>query len=202
MLRPLNEHEKACKGCNKAKLKTDFYTNLSCKDGLDLFCKECKLKKIAERKIEKIKNGTFNYNRERWSRVVQRARKKKILCDITLQEFSDWWNGTKEVCYYCGISIEAHLGIRELVSVYEGNNFFINRAKKCFDFARVKDFIIDRRDISMDYTVDNMIKICGLCNGLKGDYFTEEEFLLLAPYSLIKLKEAISISEKQRPFPM
>jgi 5-methylcytosine-specific restriction endonuclease McrA len=42
-----------------------------------------------------------------------------------------------------------------------------------------KAYCVDRKDSSMDYTVDNVVPCCFMCNSSKSNLFTHDEFLLI-----------------------
>lgn len=48
---------KLCRKCETVLETTKFYTNLNCPDGLEPWCRECKLAAAKLRRAERIKNG-------------------------------------------------------------------------------------------------------------------------------------------------
>ncbi|MCX6165803.1 MAG: hypothetical protein NTU73_13245 [Ignavibacteriae bacterium] len=77
-----------------------------------------------------------------------------------------FFENVKLECHYCGISEEK---IKEMAKVNKFNTirFYYNRGRS---------LEIDRKDPSLNYSVDNMVLCCYWCNNAKTDEFTEEEF--------------------------
>jgi len=84
---------------------------------------------------------------------------RTIPLDMSYEQFVGFT--TIKECHYCGSPIVWPERIRK----------GLNRA--CTN--------LDRKDNSLGYSVDNCVVCCGWCNRTKGDRFTYEEFMLVAP---------------------
>lgn len=101
-----------------------------------------------------------------------RYKSKKSGIDYaTRKEFTEWYNGQKKVCHYCGVKEEDKEIIHQRA---EARNIYITQ-------KWVKGGLqLDRKNPVAGYTIDNMVLACFLCNILKYKGFTYEEFKLIA----------------------
>lgn len=110
-------------------------------------CKECSFKNIGSNKIlpnqQACKNATFNiYKRN--------AKKRGLNFNISLIDFLEI---CKKDCHYCGMQPS---NICNLKTKSNGDNKFIYSG-------------IDRIDSSKDYTIENCVPCCIICNRSKSD---------------------------------
>jgi len=85
----------------------------------------------------------------RYSAKKQECKKKNILFEINIKSFIDWWKDlNNNKCYYCNNTLK------------EGR------------YTQ-----IDRKDPLKGYTLNNIVKSCFMCNRLKSNIFTEQEWL-------------------------
>ncbi|KKT68115.1 MAG: Restriction endonuclease PacI [Candidatus Uhrbacteria bacterium GW2011_GWF2_44_350] len=83
---------------------------------------------------------------------------KGIDFEISAEDFVDWYSAQPKTCHYCG---------REF--------------KDKFDTK------IDRKDARGGYRPGNLVLACFMCNRLKSDIFTEEEwFEIVQKYNLVR----------------
>lgn len=68
----------------------------------------------------------------------------------------------EKTCHYCGSKLIWLERVNHDVSKHVGTN-------------------LDRKDNTKGYSVENCVACCGECNLTKGDRYTYEEFMLLAP---------------------
>jgi len=123
----------------------------------------------------------------------RRAKKLGVPHTITMKTLRDWWLTTPDVCAYCGSTIDEYLKISTFLIQYNGNDHTITRFKNAFNLPshRAIDHMTkDRIDLRKGYTVDNLCKACWLCNYAKGSFFTHDEWKLIAPTIIMKLKDA------------
>ena len=123
-----------------------------------------KCKEYRERTKERYNEYRRNYRKENPKgiyRVIKegliKRNKPLSFLEITAEEFVDWYNKQKKVCYYCGRSIE---------EVKKSNDAF---NKKTYRLT------IDRKNNDLGYSKENICLCCYRCNSIKSDYFTESE---------------------------
>ena len=87
------------------------------------------------------------------------AKERGIECTLTFQEFLEF-TGVKN-CHYCDDDI--------LWKPYRDSGTTSFR------------YFLDRKNSDLVYFKENLVVCCPLCNYVKSDRFTYEEFLLLAP---------------------
>jgi hypothetical protein len=177
---------KFCGHCKMEKDLIEFYKNKYEIDGLRAICKVC-VKEYNDKNKEKAKKMTrkeyyqkyYEKAKERrriWSYLPQgvfrvilnRAKKRNLEC-MTKEEFIDWYKNQKRECHYCKRSEE------------ETCKEIVNGRK----FGRLS---IDRKDNTRGYILNNIVLACFRCNGIKSNYFTEQEMLQIG--AIINIKEA------------
>lgn len=138
--------------CRKEKPVTEFYKDISAKDGLTSWCKDCR-KKISKKYIQNNREKRNNQKKEyyqknkeeileywqksigRYSRYKAGSKEKNRNFDLTLEQFEEI---TSQPCYYCG------------------------------KFTKDKEFCgVDRIDNSKGYTPKNCVPCCEWCNLMK-----------------------------------
>ena len=109
---------------------------------------------------ERMRLYRRNYNNSikgRLGRLRLRSIKAGNSFDISLPEFTEWYEGQKPQCHYCG------------------NKLYMGQGPK-----RLDGYSFDRRDNNKGYTIDNIALCCNRCNMAKGSWFTEEQMLEIA----------------------
>jgi 5-methylcytosine-specific restriction endonuclease McrA len=104
-----------------------------------------------------------------YNHLLYTANRRNVGINLTYDEFLEFVNIKK--CHYCNILIEwtKHLN---------GTSLRTN---------------MDRKNNDMEYNKENIVVCCTDCNRTKGDRFTYEEFMLLAP----TLKEIRNLRKKR-----
>lgn len=92
-----------------------------------------------------------------YNSLVYQAKRRRQHISLTFEDFVSFTT-TKE-CHYCGNPI---------------------LWQKVSD-QKTQRHNLDRKNNSLGYTLDNCVVCCYDCNVTKGDRFTYEEFMLLAP---------------------
>ncbi|KKK64978.1 hypothetical protein LCGC14_2978780 [marine sediment metagenome] len=128
-------------------------------------------------------NALDNYRR--------RAKKLSVPYTLTAESLRDWWLTTPDVCTYCDSTVTEYLKMSMFIMQYTGNAPTIIRFKNAFNLPNHQSIAFmtkDRIDNSKGYTIDNLCKACWLCNYLRGRNFTSDEWKLIAPMIMKKLK--------------
>ncbi len=140
---------KQCSTCGKTLAKTEYHKNKMRSDGLSNECKICAAKR---------QNILYSGNRRlkiRFGVLARRAERLGIPFHITFDEYCKWIKSQGEsdsqVCLYCGLTINESKAFQRL----RGKN-------------RICGFTVDRIDNEKGYTLDNIQRICFLCNVIKG----------------------------------
>lgn len=121
----------------------------------------------------------------------RKAKKLGVPYTLTTESLRDWWLTTPDICAYCNSTVDEYLKMREFIIQYTGNDTTITRFKNAFNLSnhRSIEFMTkDRIDNSKGYSIDNLCKACWLCNYMKGRSFTFDEWKLIAPMIIDKLK--------------
>ena len=155
---------------SKKKQKTVFYYNP--------ICKICDSKRL-----DKLKNKTNRCltpdGNIIWQGVLgnirRRARKRKVSFDISYKDFLLWLKNTFNKCYYCEIDLSS-------LKLINKNLIKQNIYKKDNSFVKSPRFQVDRKDNDnkIGYTIENICFACHICNTHKGNFFTSDEFKLIA----------------------
>jgi 5-methylcytosine-specific restriction endonuclease McrA len=138
--------------CGVVKEMSINYRIKSCGCELERFRKEILPEKTAKR--NERTNVEFNTV---FNAYKQRARKKKIVFDLSKEDFEIV---IKANCTYCGVEPENYI---------EPRGKFIKRDKYYYNG-------IDRLDNSIGYTYENCVPCCEKCNKAKRD-MPKTEFL-------------------------
>jgi 5-methylcytosine-specific restriction endonuclease McrA len=156
--------EKRCPKCHQTRPLREFTKRKDSKDGLDFWCKKCKLDNQHnwKNKDRAHYRALRRVSRKRWG-VTPRGRYDRLRTNakrhgfpwpaFTSAEFVEWFLKQKNRCHYCGIQLT------------DGGLTKIN---------------IDRKDNSHGYTLENIALSCKKCNLIKGAWFTELEMLDIA----------------------
>ena len=121
---------------------------------------------ITRARIGQILNKSRNPLKENWGKTATRGkigsyysgmekRSKKRNSDfhIIFEQFKEWYEKQDKVCHYCGTILNKDFRIKD-------------------DYTT-----IDRKDISIGYTIENIALCCWRCNATKSNFFTEEDML-------------------------
>ena len=95
--------------------------------------------------------------RKVWLRLRSRSIEKKFVNLIEFEEFVSWYKSTENVCHYCNNQLEQ---LHQQGSIMS----------------------IDRKDSSKEYTIDNIVKSCMICNATKNQFYSESQFKKIAEY--------------------
>lgn len=152
--------EKKCKHCSAVKPLELFVKNKGCKDGHTNKCKDCEAswkQQYYSKNKQHItnRNNLYRANNPKWySRsleqrlryVIQlgigRAKKKRIIWNLSLDFLTQLWEKQGGVCVYSGVPLS-----------YEDNH--------------PHTVSLDRIDSSKGYTEDNVQFVCTLVNYVK-----------------------------------
>lgn len=193
---------KTCYQCKQEKPVTEFYKQPRNIDGLFSYCKACvntrtkayqktpkgKLSvKRAAKRAAQTGNGIF-------TALQQSADLRSLPFTLTKEGFISWWHTTPDTCFYCKISAEEYINLRDFVLIYSKNNPLITRFQHFLHSPKhqaIQRLTIDRLDNTQGYTAENIVKSCWFCNSLKNNFFTSDEMELIAPVVTEKLKRAV-----------
>lgn len=207
--------EKKCACCGIVKNISEFHKNSRNKDGLHSYCKSCNASKAKKfNKTEKGKENTkkaqqkqaesgyFRYGKGAIINMSKSASLRGKEFNLTQESLAKWWKTHKDTCYYCNLNKDQYIHIRDYIREYTGDNWNILRFKKFFQqevHAKISDMTIDRRDNSLGYDINNIVKSCWICNSLKSDFYTENEMKTIGKIIMQNLQEDIlSESRKKR----
>ena len=149
------------------------------------------LKKAISRATDK---GYYRYGKGAIPILRQGAMKRGIAFDLTAQSLEEWWRTTPDRCFYCGMTIEEYLELKDIIINYSGNNFEISKFKRFYRSPKhqaIRWMTIDRKENDIGYSVDNIVKCCWICNSLKNDFFNAEQMKQLSPQIISKLRREI-----------
>jgi 5-methylcytosine-specific restriction endonuclease McrA len=186
---------KVCFKCKKEKDNVDFYFNIKNSDGLCSYCKECtyfssknwkqnhqeqakntgKLRRIKNyEKIRKYEKESNLKIKNIFATIKHNSKRKNMVFILTLEEFTNWYEGQKQECFYCKRSL-----------------------KECLkDDSAIKRLTIDRIDNNLEYSLTNMVLACWPCNELKWDLFTKEDMQIIGPILAKRYREKNSKRSK------
>ncbi len=88
----------------------------------------------------------------------KKAKERGTGFNITMGEFTEWFEAQDRHCYYCGCE------------VFEYNELPPTQ-------KRLQGLTIDRKDNNKPYMRGNIAIACGRCNLMKGSWLTEEQML-------------------------
>lgn len=144
-----------CYKCLQYKPIEDFDDNPSnwyrlCKDRR---CKQCKKLQYEKRKIQnRHKSDIYNVLRQRFYGARDRAKRKNLEFNITLDYLIYLWNKQQGKCALSGIDMTTIL----------------------YDGRTNTNVSVDRIDPSRGYTMDNVQLVCMACNQMKNDMSVSE----------------------------
>lgn len=196
---------KKCACCGIEKDITEFHKNSRNKDGLHSYCKACNALKakefnktpngknnVSKAQKKQFESGYFKYGKGAIQNMSRSAANRGIEFKLTEKALTKWWKNTKDICYYCGISIETYRKIRDYIILYQGEDWEILRFKRFFTqdiHAKINDMTIDRANNSSGYKISNIVKSCWICNSLKSDFFTKDEMKLVGKVTIQHILE-------------
>jgi len=131
------------------------------------------------------------FNTRTLDNLKRRAKKLSVPYTLTAESLRDWWITTPDICTYCGSTVDEYLKMRTFIIQYTGDDPVITRFKNVFNLFNhrsIKCMTKDRIDNNKGYTINNLCKSCWLCNYMKGHSFTFDEWQLIAPMIINKLK--------------
>lgn len=146
---------KVCTACGELKPLEEFVKGSHRIDGYINQCKKC----IYQRNKDNYKGVTRLRRRRYWqsargraSHMKVQARQRGIPCNITINQFEEWYNQQAKRCFYCNawLTLNGTHGTIHSVS-------------------------IDRLDNMKGYTLGNIILSCRRCNRVKSNTFTAEQ---------------------------
>lgn len=176
---------KKCACCHRILDETHFTKNLRNKDGLHSYCKECNKKKAQEfnrskgpeytrkYRVKQIEDGYYRYGHGAFANMKKSSSKRNIAFLMDEKELYDWWRNTNDKCFYCGVTIDEYIGIKNFIITYDGDNELINYIKQhVFNkdiYKKIETMTIDRVDSFGPYSLSNIVKSCWICNSLKSN---------------------------------
>jgi len=146
----MESQTKVCLKCKQEKPLSEFGKNNQSKDGKTYWCLQCKREYNAW--YRGTPNGIYNQTVQN-----QRHYKHKEV-EISRKDFVEWYNKEAKICAYCDISEE---------DIWIMNENFSGRADR---------LTVDCMDNKLGYVKENLVLACGVCNLLKNDFFSYEEF--------------------------
>lgn len=188
---------KRCLKCKKAKELTEFRKNKRSKDSLTSWCRQCLYMELQKLR----KTGYFTFGKGGFERLKRNARKRKLSFRITEEVLRRWWFLKEDRCYYCGMTIEEFITLRDFILFYNGANYDIAKFKKIFfspKHTKVDQMTIDRLDNGRGYELNNMVKSCFFCNLMKGRYLSAEDMKLVSPGIIQRLRAEIAKRKEER----
>jgi len=157
---------KYCISCKQTKSITEFGKCRTWKDGLTVYCRDCTNRKGRQQKKlhpEQNRETQRRYMRKirktpqgRWCRLRDRANRESKSFEITLEQFSLWFE-QEHKCHYCG----------QVLTTLNGS-------------TTIDSLNIDRKDNEKGYALDNIVLACRRCNSIKGNWLTYQQMLEIA----------------------
>lgn len=102
------------------------------------------------------------------TKLFKSAVKRGLRVSLTYDQFANICR--LEECHYCGVKL----------------------VRNPHDISAGDPVLIDRKDSSGDYSVENCVPCCTLCNFTKGPYMTYEEMLIVSEFRRAKRTGTIS----------
>ena len=86
-------------------------------------------------------------------------------------------------CYYCGHSIGDVVSLLVFLDKFDGTDKKVLKIKKSLPkmFKRTKKMSVDKMDSFGEYTIDNCVPACIICNQAKGWMIPADQYKLIAP---------------------
>ncbi len=154
---------KQCYLCKKLLPESEFHKSRNRYGGFTNECKSCSSirHKRAYKGIRRLKI--------QYQAVERRSTRSGTPFHITFEEFRKWdekcGKADSRICPYCGLTER------------ESKEFQRIRGKK-----KLCGFAIDRIDNQKGYDIDNIQRICYVCNSIKGLWFSSQEMKELGLY--------------------
>jgi hypothetical protein len=99
--------------------------------------------------------------------------------DILRHSYNEMYRGCR------GRGVDVQLTYDDFMEIRRSQSCYYCAAHVSIDPPRhapgYRGYQLDRKDNSIGYTKDNCVTCCWRCNQIKGNRFTYEEFMLLAP---------------------
>ena len=176
--------DKKCPICKQVKPDSEFYNNRARNGGKEWCCKPCFREKrhkayiknrpegIRKAREWQVKNpeklmeyrNKFRRDRPMAHRYYNIKSDNKDKVKMTSQEFNDWYENEPKECFYCSIPLD----------MLEHNNKYINHR------GSHNLFTIDRKKSGGDYSLENIVLACPLCNLVKTNFFSVDTMRELA----------------------
>ena len=167
--KPTNHHhiksnKLKCNKCKEVLSTSNFYKNKSNWHGFAGQCKKCD-KKNTESQWKRLGSNPSKM----WARLYSLTGSRKQKGELKKQheikfskdEFKTWYEKLEKKCFYCEITINDFLKIKQ--------KFGSNHSK-------VTKFGFDRKYNDKPYEFDNIVLCCSNCNNRKGYIFNSIEF--------------------------
>ena len=150
---------KKCTKCGRELPPSEFHKHRITKDGLCHICKDCSRER--GRAFSRTASGQYTSikSRQKFYEKNQPYRYKPVL--ISRDDFIKWYNAEPKVCHYCGLSE------KKMSTV---NDFYNSKGSQ---------LSVDAKDNNIGYVEGNLVLACHRCNGIKSDFFTYEEMLMI-----------------------
>ena len=117
---------------------------------------------MRKKRLDKFRTDPGHHYSSLIYRFKNGTGHRKIPVIISREEFIEWYNKQPQRCFYCGITREKMLKIRDS---------YLQSAKKLG---------IDRMDDSQPYIKGNLALACHRCNSVKNNFFTAKEMKEIA----------------------
>jgi len=161
---------KTCNVCNSSDV--EFYLRRSS-------CKRCYSKSEYKRakqyhKEYRVRNADkialYQKNKTLTVRGIFNNLRDK---QFSFAEFEEWFGITSHCCHYCGKTEEEFCAFKK--QILESSNSRFKKAFKTKRMQQISRLTIDRKDNTQNYTIQNIVKCCWICNFVKGDFFSYDE---------------------------
>lgn len=181
---------KKCACCGEIKDVSCFNKDKQKKDGFCSYCKLCcKIKfksyNIDKEKIKKTQKKYYLSLRDNEEKLIN-YRKKYAAYKIK-------YNDTAKGKFWNLIGRAKRAKINFSISLYEFENWFNNKYRKCYYCDKEIEFgddknngnsqnhlTIDRLNNKDGYNINNIVFCCRRCNTIKGAWFSEKEMIEIA----------------------
>lgn len=145
-----------CKKCENERGRVYFQKNK--KKVVEYYQKNKEKINIVKKEYRKTIQGFYT--------TLKGHTKQKNLLICSKIEFLKWYKEQPKKCYYCNLPIEK-IGLcfkmTKLPKKWENNKFQI-----------------DRKNPKKDYTINNIVLACPICNFIKRDIFSSKEMKNIA----------------------
>ena len=140
------------------------------------------------------------YVRQKYAALVAQRELRGYSVGFSYNQLKTWFWEVQNNCHYCNMSLGNFLDIRDEIISYGGENKYINQFKSIFrtrQFKKINHMTIDRKDNTIGYELNNIVKACWICNSIKGQFLEEKHMLAIAPEIISKLKLNIKLEKSQ-----